>query len=209
MRHVETALGLLVKDYEANNLPISVLQYIQISNISDVRGVCPIVSFTIQSDPIKEVGVNGLQATDMLRYTKALFISLDTAFPCMENKNTIHAIDIALKWQQVRTAIREAAGVEGTNAAVPIAPIPDVRVGRNCLTDQELVDIYDLIYAEIHSIGFKIAEAKDILFNEKHVYIYRTKPCWKYNVLTYIHQAGIDVSTLGINPILFMPNTGI
>ena len=209
MRHVETALGLLVKDYEANNLPISVLQYIQISNISDVRGVCPIVSFTIQSDPIKEVGVNGLQATDMLRYIKALFISLDTAFPCMENKNTIHAIDSALNWQQVRKATREAAGVEGTNAAVLNAPIPDVRVGRNCLTDQELIDIYDLIYAEIHSIGFKIAEAKGILFDEKYVYLYHTKTDWKYNVLTYIRQAGIDISTLGLNPILFMPNTGV
>ena len=104
-----------MKDYEANNLPISVLQYIQISNISDVRGVCPIVSFTIQSDPIKEVGVNGLQATDMLRCIKALFISLDAISPCMENKNTIHVIDIALAWQQARITNREAVVLKNIN----------------------------------------------------------------------------------------------
>ena len=115
MRHVETALGLLVKDYEANNLPISVLQYIQLSNITDVKGVCPVISFTIQSDPVSEVGVNGLQTTDMLRYIKALFISLDAALPCMENKHTVHAIDIALNWQQARKTNREAVRLKNTN----------------------------------------------------------------------------------------------
>ena len=115
MRYVETALEHLVKDFEVNNLPVSLLQYIQLSNISDTKDVSPVLSFTIQSDPIEEVGVNGLQATDMLRCIKALFISLDAISPCMENKNTIHVIDIALAWQQARITNREAVVLKNIN----------------------------------------------------------------------------------------------
>lgn len=90
--------------------------FIEIENVDDVKGVAPIVKFTIQSDPIKEVGINGVQATDMLAYTKFLFESLNEAFPCRENELTIKAIDEALAWQEVRTKDREKRGVEGINA---------------------------------------------------------------------------------------------
>ena len=51
------------------------------------------VTFVIQSAPIKEVGVNGCQAVDMLEYTKNLFKSLNDVFFCEENVQTIIAID--------------------------------------------------------------------------------------------------------------------
>jgi hypothetical protein len=110
MRHVEKAL---IK-YNAEFYPI-VTPFIKLENVEDVRGVAPIVSFTIQSDPIGEVGVNGVQALDMLKYVKCLFESLNESFPCVENKNSIEKIEEAIEWQNIRTQDRLRRKVEGQN----------------------------------------------------------------------------------------------
>jgi hypothetical protein len=109
MRHVEIALREQAKK---NNL---VEEFIVINNPEDVKGVVPVVSFAIQSDPIGEVGVNGVQATDMLEYVKHLFQSLNATFPCRENSLTITKIEEALHWQEARTKDRELRKVEGKN----------------------------------------------------------------------------------------------
>ena len=88
---------------------------IEIKNAEDVKGLAPIVSFTIQSDPIKEVGINGCQAVDMLEYVKCLFESLNETFPCRENALTITKIEEAIHWQEARTKDRERRNVEGQN----------------------------------------------------------------------------------------------
>jgi hypothetical protein len=90
-------------------------EFITIQNAEDVKGVAPVVSFTIQSDPIKEVGVNGCQTVDMLEYVKYLFESLNEVFPCRENALTITKIEEAIHWQEARTKDRLKRGVEGTN----------------------------------------------------------------------------------------------
>lgn len=110
MRHVEIAQQKLLQQY-----PESCKGFIQIENIKDVKGVAPIVSFTIQSDPIGEVGVNGCQALDMLKYTLCLFQSLNDAFPCRENALTITKIEEAIHWQEARTKDRLNRQVEGKN----------------------------------------------------------------------------------------------
>lgn len=108
MRHVTKALG---------NMPTETRKFMQIENGDDVKGIAPIVSFWIQSDPISEVGVNGVQAVDMLEYVKCLFESLNEAFPCRENALTITKIEEAIHWQTARTANRIKRGVEGKNEA--------------------------------------------------------------------------------------------
>jgi hypothetical protein len=90
-------------------------EYITIDNAEDNPGLAPVVSFYIQSAPISEIGVNGVQALDMLKYTKNLFASLNEAFPCEENILTMQSIDEAIMWQNKRTADREKRGVEGKN----------------------------------------------------------------------------------------------
>lgn len=75
------------------------------------------VIFQIQSDPIGEVGVNGCQAVDMLKYVGHLFESLNEAFPCEENEKTIEHIIYAINQQKIRTADREKRKVEGKNEA--------------------------------------------------------------------------------------------
>ena len=106
MRHVKKAL-----------LKFGETEFIKIQNEEDVKGIAPIVSFTIQSDPIGEVGVNGVQATDMLEYVKCLFQSLNDAFPCRENALTITKIEEAIHWQDARTKDRLKRQVEGKNEA--------------------------------------------------------------------------------------------
>ncbi len=107
MRHVQKALLRFANSVEH--------PFIKLENIEYVKGVAPVVSFTIQSDPIGEVGVNGIQATDMLEYVKCLFESLNEAFPCRENALTITKIEEALHWQEARTKNRVKRGVEGKN----------------------------------------------------------------------------------------------
>ena len=109
MRHVEKAL----LKYNEENATWTHL--IEIENKKDVKGVAPIVKFTIQSDPISEVGINGVQAVDMLKYVKCLFESLNEAFPCRENSLTITKIEEAIHWQDARTKDHQRRNVEGKN----------------------------------------------------------------------------------------------
>ena len=73
------------------------------------------VCFTIQNQPIKEVGINGVQVTDMLEYCLEVYKSLNQAFPCRENAITITKIEEALHWQEARTKDRLKRQVEGFN----------------------------------------------------------------------------------------------
>ena len=111
MRHVEKAL----LKYHEECYPEIPTTFIEIQNAEDVKGVAPVVSFTIQSDPISEVGVNGVQALDILKYSKCLFESLNEAFPCRENALTITKIEEAIHWQDARTKDRQRRSVEGQN----------------------------------------------------------------------------------------------
>jgi hypothetical protein len=113
MRHVEKALVKLKEQDPQRKFD----SFIQIENAEDVKGVAPIVKFTIQSDPIGEVGINGVQALDMLEYTKCLFQSLNDAFTCRENALTITKIEEAIHWQEARTKDRLRRAVEGSNKA--------------------------------------------------------------------------------------------
>ena len=73
------------------------------------------VAIMIQDGPIGEVGVNGIQVTDMLNFVKEVYKSLNHAFPCRENSITITKIEEAIHWQDARTKDREGRGVEGQN----------------------------------------------------------------------------------------------
>ena len=108
MRHVELAL---------NKMSEVTKPFISIENVEDVQGVSPIVKFTIQSDPIGVVGINGVQAVDVLEYVKNLFTSLNDALPCRENSLTITKIEEAIHWQDARTKDRLKRQVEGQNKA--------------------------------------------------------------------------------------------
>ena len=113
-RHIVVALNKLYAErtFDEN---AEKFRFIGIENATDIKGVAPTICFTMQSDPIAEVGVNGVQATDLLHYVKCLFESLDKSFPCRENAMTITKIEEALFWQEARTKNRIVRKVEGKN----------------------------------------------------------------------------------------------
>jgi hypothetical protein len=73
------------------------------------------VTFVIQDGPINEVGINGIQITDVLNFVCEVYKSLNADFPCRENSLTITKIEEALHWQYARTVERTKRGVEGYN----------------------------------------------------------------------------------------------
>lgn len=75
------------------------------------------VSFKIQSGPIKEDGMNGCQVADMIAVAKHIIEELNKIFPCRENAMTITKLDEALMWQEKRTKDRELRNVEGRSEA--------------------------------------------------------------------------------------------
>lgn len=115
MRHIENAYNKLENEMDKDSSEMGLLNFIKLDNVEDTIGVAPTVSFTIQSDPISEVGINGVQALDILKYTKCLFQSLNDAFPCRENSLSITKIEEAIHWQEARTKDRLRRNVEGKN----------------------------------------------------------------------------------------------
>lgn len=106
MRHVVVA---------KRAMPPVIQKFISIENEDDVKGVSPIISFSIQSDPISEVGLNGVQASDIIDYCWHLIFSLNSSLPCMENELTLCYLSQASDAQKLRTRNRLTRGVEGKN----------------------------------------------------------------------------------------------
>ncbi|GAG05105.1 unnamed protein product [marine sediment metagenome] len=71
------------------------------------------VFFRLQRGPIKEVGVNGCQIDDLIKFTADTIRAFNAKFPCRENSMAITKLEEAWLWCHARTADREARGVEG------------------------------------------------------------------------------------------------
>lgn len=71
------------------------------------------ISFQIQDGVINEAGVNGIQVSDILRYSLELIKSLNNAIPCRENSITITKLEEAINAQDMRTIDRIKRNVEG------------------------------------------------------------------------------------------------
>lgn len=80
-----------------------------------VHGQTSSVTFTIQSGPIKEFGVNGCQIDDVIEWAKENIEEFQKAFPCRENAIVITKLDEALLWLKKRKMDRQARSVEGTS----------------------------------------------------------------------------------------------
>ena len=106
MKHLLEARNAMITDKKSPE-DVPVVSFIETGAIDHS------VKFTIQDGPIKEVGINGCQAVDMLEFVKELFNSLNRDFPCRENSLTITKLEEAIHWQDARTKDRENRNVEG------------------------------------------------------------------------------------------------
>lgn len=92
-------------------------KYIHESGWPQVHGELSTVTFTVQSGPIKEYGVNGCQIDDVIAWAKEKIEGFNKQFPCRENSIVVTKLDEALLWLYKRKADREQRQVEGKNAA--------------------------------------------------------------------------------------------
>lgn len=72
------------------------------------------ISFTIQSAPVQDVGINGCQVDTIIETAKLILEGLNENIPCRENSLAITKLDEALMWLQRRKENRIKRGVEGT-----------------------------------------------------------------------------------------------
>lgn len=73
------------------------------------------ISFTLQSAPIGEAGVNGCQVDTLIETARIMVAGLNAKFPCDENNEAITYLEKALKALERRTIDRKIRGVEGTS----------------------------------------------------------------------------------------------
>lgn len=73
--------------------------------------------FKMQTDPVKEVGVNGCQVDTLIEAAKLMLEGLDDKLPCSDNNEAIRCLSSALYWLKERKNKREQRGVEGTSNA--------------------------------------------------------------------------------------------
>ena len=69
-------------------------------------------------------------------------------------------------------------------------------------TEQQLLEIYDLVFSSTHSNGFKTSEIKDLLFESDYLFLEKPKENWKSDLINYLDSNGIDKSNLNANKAL-------
>ena len=69
-------------------------------------------------------------------------------------------------------------------------------------TEQQLLEIYDLVFSSVHSNGFKTSEIKDLLFESDYWFLEKPKENWKSDLINYLDSNGIDKSNLNANKAL-------
>lgn len=67
------------------------------------------------------------------------------------------------------------------------------------LTEQQLLEIYDLVFSSVHSNGFKTAEVKDLLFENGYFFLERPKDNWKNDLMSYLDEIKYDKTQLNMN----------
>lgn len=81
-----------------------------------LHGSEPYIRIKLQDGPVQEVGVNGCQIDDVIKWCHdALTDFNQPPYKTEENKQAIYALRRALTWLSRRTAVRMKRGVEGTS----------------------------------------------------------------------------------------------
>jgi len=90
---------------------------IDLDKVFDFANNNPIskIEVQLQSAPIKEVGVNGIQIDDLILVLRDILKSFNKNLECRENNIAITKLEEAYLWLLSRKMDREKRGVEGSN----------------------------------------------------------------------------------------------
>ena len=67
------------------------------------------------------------------------------------------------------------------------------------LTEQQLLKIYDIVFSDVHSNGFKTAEVRTLLFDRDYWFMQKPKENWYENVIEFLKSINFDLSLLQMN----------
>ena len=67
------------------------------------------------------------------------------------------------------------------------------------LTEQQLLEIYDIVFSNVHSNGFKTAEVRTLLFDREYWFMQKPKENWYVNLIQYLQSINFDLSLLKMN----------
>ena len=67
------------------------------------------------------------------------------------------------------------------------------------LTEQQLLEIYDIVFSDVHSNGFKTAEVRTLLFDRGYWFMQKPKENWYENVIEFLKSINFDLSLLQMN----------
>lgn len=73
----------------------------------------------------------------------------------------------------------------------------------NKLTDEQLIEIYHIIFSKVHSLGFMTSEVKDLLFQSDYWFLEKPNDFWYNNLIQYLTTIEYDITNLNINPTLY------
>lgn len=73
------------------------------------------LAFTLQSGPVREVGINGCQVDTLIHAARHIIIELNLKLHSAHNLTAIAGLNTAIAALDARTAERQASGVEGTS----------------------------------------------------------------------------------------------
>lgn len=68
-------------------------------------------------------------------------------------------------------------------------------------SDEQMIALYNMIYGLTHKDSFKVAEMRDLLFDDEYFFSYeRPKPGWYDTTVAYLTEQGYDISNFNIKP---------
>ena len=73
------------------------------------------------------------------------------------------------------------------------------------MTDEQLIELYHIVFSDVHSRGFMISEMKNLLFEPDYWFLQTPKELgWYDDIIEYLDKIGYDKSNLKINPALIL-----
>jgi hypothetical protein len=68
------------------------------------------------------------------------------------------------------------------------------------LTDEQLIEIYHIVFSKIHSDGFMKSEVKDLLFESDYWFLTKPNENWNEKLIDYLSNTDFDTRNLNMNP---------
>lgn len=67
------------------------------------------------------------------------------------------------------------------------------------MTREQLTKVYDIVFSDVHSIGFKASEAKSLLFDNTYWFLQKPKENWYDDLIKYLEEINFNKAELNMN----------